>query len=132
MSSWRSTEMNAKPVASAIAVGGLLIAAVTGCGGDNAGGGDGSSGKLTVLAASSLTEAFGELEKTFESEHDVDVDVEISFDSSSVLADQVIEGAPADVLATADEPTMQSVVDEGMTDGDPVTFAQNTLTIVTP
>ena len=123
--------MSIKKVASVFAVSGVVLFGVTACGGDDDSGGSGDSGgSLTVLAASSLTEAFGELEKTFESEHDVDV--EISYDSSSVLADQVIEGAPADVLATADEQTMQTVVDEGLTDGDPVTFAQNTLTIVTP
>ena len=104
-----------------------LLIGTTGCGG----GDDSSSqGTLTVLAASSLTEAFGELETTYEDEHDVDV--EISYDSSSILASQVVEGAPADVLATADEPTMQTVVDQGLTDGDPTVFATNTLTIVTP
>ncbi len=107
----------------------LLLA---GCGDD---GDDGSSGAgestLTVLAASSLTDAFGELEKTYESDH-ADVDVQLSFDSSSTLAEQVVQGAPADVLATADENTMQSVVDADLTDGEPVGFAQNQLSLVTP
>lgn len=109
-----------------------LSAVATGasaCGTDDSSG-DEASGELTVLAASSLTEAFGELERKFEAAHDVDVT--ISYDSSSVLAQQVIQGAPADVLATADVPTMRTVVDEGLTDGDPQVFAQNTLTIVTP
>ena len=106
----------------------LLLAA--GCGGDDDGGDD-SGSTLTVLAASSLTDAFGELETTYESDNP-DVDVELSFDSSSTLAEQVVQGAPADVLATADETTMQSVVDEGLTDGDPVGFAQNQLSLVTP
>ncbi|UYM06247.1 molybdate ABC transporter substrate-binding protein [Solicola gregarius] len=112
-----------------LAAGALTLTGVAACGSDDDRGGE-SKGTLTVLAASSLTEAFGELEQTFESEHDVDV--KVSYDSSSVLADQVIEGAPADVLATADEQTMQSVVDEDLTDGDPQTFAQNSLVIVTP
>ena len=112
-----------------------LSAAVIGlsaCGSDDdsSDGASGEGDELTVLAASSLTEAFDELEKTFESEHDVDV--KISFDSSSVLAEQAIQGAPADVLATADVQTMQTVVDEGLTEGDPQIFASNTLTIVTP
>lgn len=101
----------------------LLLA---GCGGD----GGSSSTTLTVLAASSLTDAFGELEQTYESDHS-DVDVQLSFDSSSTLAEQVIQGAPADVLATADEQTMQGVVDDGLTE-DPVGFAQNQLSLVTP
>jgi molybdate transport system substrate-binding protein len=44
----------------------------------------------------------------------------------------VIEGAPADVLATADEPTMATVVDEGLVEGEPRPFATNTLALVTP
>ncbi|MGH3358733.1 MAG: molybdate ABC transporter substrate-binding protein, partial [Nocardioidaceae bacterium] len=113
--------------AVAAASAATLLLGMTACGGsDDAA----SEDTLTVLAASSLTEAFGELEKTYEREHDVDV--EISYDSSSILASQVVEGAPADVLATADEPTMQTVVDEGLADGEPTVFATNTLTIVTP
>lgn len=105
-----------------------LLLGITACGGDD----DDSLSEdtLTVLAASSLTEAFGDLEKTYEDEHDVNV--EISYDSSSILASQVVEGAPADVLATADQPTMQTIVDEDLTDGEPTVFATNTLTIVTP
>ena len=87
--------------------------------------------EIRVLAASSLTEAFDTLEQTYESEHD-DVDVVLSYDSSATLAAQALEGAPADVLATADLPTMQSVVDVGLTDGEPQPFATNTLALVTP
>lgn len=104
-----------------------VLTSMSACGGGDS---DESSAELTVLAASSLTESFTELEEKFEAEHDADVT--ISFDSSSVLAQQVIHGAPADVLATADERTMQLVVDEGLTDGDPQIFAENILTIVTP
>jgi molybdate transport system substrate-binding protein len=100
---------------------------LAGCGDD----GEHGDATLTVLAASSLTDAFGELEATYESDHP-DVDVQLSFDSSSTLAEQVVQGAPADVLATADETTMQSVVDEELTGSDPVGFAQNQLCVVTP
>jgi len=95
------------------------------------GGGTSSGSALVVLAASSMTDAFGELEQAYESEHD-GVDVRLSFDSSSTLAEQVVQGAPADVLATADEDTMQSVVDAGLTAGQAVPFAQNRLALVTP
>jgi molybdate transport system substrate-binding protein len=87
--------------------------------------------EVRVLAASSLSEAFDTLEQTYESEHE-DVDVVLSYDSSATLAAQVLEGAPADVLATADLPTMQTVVDEGLTDGEPQPFATNTLALITP
>lgn len=116
--------MRRAPVAVAASLAVLFGTAACGAGASS------EQETLTVLAASSLTEAFGELEKTYEREHDVDV--RLSYDSSSILASQVVEGAPADVLATADEPTMQTVVDEGLTDGDPTVFATNTLTIVTP
>lgn len=106
-----------------------LVAA--GCGGESSGASSGGGSTLTVLAASSLTDAFGELEETFESDNP-GVDVELSFDSSSTLAEQVVQGAPADALATADEATMQGVVDEGLADGNPIAFAQNQLSLVTP
>ena len=113
--------------ARVVVVAGLLLAA--GCGGDDADADGGAT--LTVLAASSLTDVFTALERVFESEH-ADVDVELSFDSSSTLAEQVVQGAPGDVLATADEDTMQVVVDGGLTVGDPVVFARNRLVLVTP
>ncbi|WP_262852085.1 molybdate ABC transporter substrate-binding protein [Mumia quercus] len=114
-------------VAGSLAAVSLLAA----CGG--AQGDDGSAGDrtLTVLAAASLTEAFDELEEAFEREHD-GVDVRLAYDSSAVLAEQVLQGVPADVLATADEATMRKVVEAKAADGDPAPFATNTLTIVTP
>jgi molybdate transport system substrate-binding protein len=74
----------------------------------------GGSDRLTVFAASSLTEAFTAL----------DADADYSFGSSSRLALQVVEGAPADVLATADETSIQQA-DKGR----PVAFATNRLVI---
>ena len=65
------------------------------------GGGDDEQ-TLTVLAAASLTETFTELAETFEDEHP-GVDVELVFGSSTTLAEQAVDGAPGDVLATADE-----------------------------
>jgi molybdate transport system substrate-binding protein len=102
-----------------------LLPLSAGCGGDDEG------TELTVLAASSLTTAFDELEATYEEEHP-DVDVTLSYDSSAILAQQVISGAPADVLATADTETMQQVVDADMVDGEPTVFARNTMVIATP
>lgn len=104
----------------------LLLAA--GCSDDAATGG---SDTLTILAASSLTDVFDDLAEGYEDEH-AGVEVRLTYDSSSTLAEQVVQGAPADVLATADEATMQGVVDEGLTATDPVVFARNMLTLVTP
>ena len=91
----------------------------------------GSDRTLTVLAASSLTEAFTELGDVFEAEHP-GIDVRLSFGPSTTLAQQVLNGAPADVLATADEPSMAPVVQAGLLAGEPVLFATNTLVAVTP
>lgn len=84
---------------------------------------------LTVLAASSLTDAFEAIERDVEAR--LDVDVRVSVAGSQQLATQVVEGAPADVLATADEVQMQRVADEGLVAAGPTVFARNRLAIVT-
>lgn len=86
---------------------------------------------LTVLAAASLTESFERIADEFEAEHD-GVSVRLAFDSSALLAEQVNQGAPADVLATADRRTMRAVAAEGNTATDPRVFATNRLTLVVP
>jgi len=109
------------------------VIALAGCAaspdGEREGGsGEGPSGELTIFAAASLSGAFDELATQFEAEHpDVDV-LPISYDGSSVLATQLIEGASADVFASADERNMTEVVDAGLTSGaEP--FATNTMQI---
>jgi molybdate transport system substrate-binding protein len=87
--------------------------------------------QLTVLAAASLTEVFSTLAKAYEAEHP-GVTVRLSVDSSATLAEQVIQGAPADVLATADIPTMQRATDAQATDDAPEIFATNRLVLVVP
>ena len=106
----------------------VLLLPLAACGG----GDDGASaadGRLTVLAAASLTDVFEQLATPFEEEHDVDVT--FAFGSSTDLAEQVADGAPGDVLATADEASMQLAEDAGAT-GEVETFATNVLTIVVP
>ena len=77
------------------------------------GGGRGTEARTTlrVFAATSLRAAFTELERSFEAEHD-GIDVEVTYGGSSGLAAQIEQGAPAHVLATADEHTMRTVTDE--------------------
>ncbi len=87
-------------------------------------------GDLTVLAAASLTEAFTALGERFEAAHP-GVHVTFVFAGSSALAAQVADGAPADVLATADPATMDGVVAAGHAHA-PVVFATNTLRIAVP
>jgi molybdate transport system substrate-binding protein len=84
-----------------------------------------------VYAASSLTTAFGELGKKFEAAHD-GVHVQLSFGGSSDLVAQVQNGAPADVIATADEANMDKLTADSLTGAKPELFATNTLEIAVP
>lgn len=79
---------------------------------------------LTVLAAASLTEAFSDAKADIESS--CALSVRYSFAGSGTLVTQVEQGAPADVIATADASSMQKLVDEGIVDA-PITFATNAL-----
>ncbi|TYC11275.1 molybdate ABC transporter substrate-binding protein [Actinomadura syzygii] len=112
----------------------LFAAAVTGCGdtGDKGAGGSGGGGKtVTVFAAASLTESFTALGKAFEGSHP-GVRVRFNFGDSSALAQQITQGAPADVFAAASPATMKTVTDARLTDGQPQTFVRNRLQIATP
>ncbi len=86
--------------------------------------------EVTVLAAASLTDVLTELAESFEAEHE-GVDVVLSLGSSTDLAEQAADGAPGDVLATADEVSMAVAEDAGAAT-DPRPFAENVLVIVTP
>ncbi len=85
------------------------------------------SGELRILAAASLTESFTDLAERFQAAHPGVTVAAISFDGSSTLATQILEGAPADVFASADQANMDKVVAE--IDGTPAVFAHNTLQI---
>ncbi len=85
-------------------------------------------GSITVLAASSLTDAFNEMGRQFQAAHP-GIAISFSFGASSTLAQQLNAGAPADVLATADEPTMQVAVTGGSVT-TPTVFAHNRLSIL--
>lgn len=86
---------------------------------------------LTVFAASSLTEALDEIGAAFEAQH-AGVDVEFNFAGSSTLATQLLNGAQADVFASADTAQAQRVVDGGLALGRQVDFATNRLVVVAP
>lgn len=109
---------------AAVGVGLLLLASC----GQSQGQGD---RQLTVLAAASLTESFDELGRRFEQQHE-GVEIRFDYQGSSTLAEQINQGRPADVFASADEDNMREVVDAGATDGEPQTFATNRLTIAVP
>ncbi|HEY2671606.1 MAG TPA: molybdate ABC transporter substrate-binding protein [Rugosimonospora sp.] len=86
------------------------------------------TGTVTVLAASSLTEVFDQLGKQFEAAHH-GVKVSFSYGGSSTLAQQIVNGAPADVFAAASPATMKTVTDAGMAGDAPTVFVRNQLII---
>lgn len=117
----------------------LAMAGAAGCGGDGtdeAGSAPGGSavrvtGTVTVFAAASLTESFTTIGTDFEAANP-GVTVTFNFAGSSALANQIAQGAPADVFASAAPKNMQSVVDAGDADDTPATFARNQLVIAVP
>jgi molybdate transport system substrate-binding protein len=84
--------------------------------------------EVTVFAASSLTEAFTELGTMLE-EARPGTSVAFNFTSSSDLAVQITQGAPADVFASADTAQMDVVADVA---DEPIEFATNRLVVITP
>jgi molybdate transport system substrate-binding protein len=90
------------------------------------------SGRITVFAAASLTNAFAAIATAFEAQHP-DTTVALNLAGSQQLAAQINQGAPADVFASADPIQMQTVVDAGRIDpGVAQTFAANRLVLITP
>ena len=124
------------------AAGLVLALGLAGCGSGNSGGSGGAApsggtsadnvtGTVTVLAASSLTGVFNSLGKTFEGAHP-GVKVTFSYGGSSTLAQQIVNGAPADVFAAASPGTMKTVTDAGLASGTPSVFVRNQLVIAVP
>lgn len=89
------------------------------------------AGSITVFAAASLTGTFTELAEDFEAANP-GTTVALNFAGSADLVTQIVEGAPADVFASADAKNMAKVTDAGLGDGDPTDFATNVLAIAVP
>lgn len=85
---------------------------------------------LTVFAAASLTGTFTELGERFEAAHPGSK-VTFNFGSSATLAQQITQGAPADVFAAASPATMKTVADAGLA-GAQTVFVRNKLEIAVP
>lgn len=112
------------------ALSAVAFVVITGCGkaGQSTDAGA-PSGSITILAAASLTDAFERASADLKTRYP-GTDYRFSFASSSTLATQIINGAPADVFASADEPNMRKVVDLKLVSGPPSFFAGNQLQIV--
>ncbi|HEX7306459.1 molybdate ABC transporter substrate-binding protein [Lentzea sp.] len=89
------------------------------------------TGDITVFAAASLTETFTRLGKDFEAANP-GTKVKFNFAGSSALAQQLNQGAPADVFASAAPANMKQVTDTGTITGTPTTFVRNKLEIAVP
>jgi molybdate transport system substrate-binding protein len=92
----------------------VLALALAGCGGS-------SDGRLTVLAASSLTDVLPR----------IDPDAQYSFGGSDELAFQVEQGAPADVYLAASPKYPAELHAKGLA-AAPRVFATNALVLVVP
>jgi len=126
----------------ALAVGAVAVFALAGCGSSDTGASTETTtttessapkvtGEVTVFAAASLTESFTQLGKDFEAANP-DAKVTFNFAGSSALAQQINQGAPADVFASAAPKNMTDVTGTGAITDKPVTFVTNTLEIVVP
>ncbi|MDP9454066.1 MAG: molybdate ABC transporter substrate-binding protein [Actinomycetota bacterium] len=123
-----------RPLAVAVAAG--LALALAGCA-DGGAAGDTAGGArvLSVFAAASLTDAFSEIGEVFSSSSPTSspgVEVRFNFGPSSGLLTQLLEGAPADVYASADEATMDEARAGGAVAERPTAFARNVLALAVP
>ncbi len=87
---------------------------------------------LTVFAAASLTDAFKDMARAFETVHP-GVTVTLSFAGSQTLRTQIEQGAPADVFASANTKEMSALVSDGDVDRSaPQVFLSNKLVVILP
>ena len=123
--------------ALALPVVALLLAGCTAGGApdasasSSAAGEGGLHGELTIFAAASLTDVFTELGDQLMADN-ADLEVRFNFAGSSALARQIVQGAPADVFASANEAQMAVVTDDGRAASRPQIFASNVLQIAVP
>lgn len=103
-------------------LGGAAVAAIVslgGCGADDE--------AVVVMAASSLSDVFAEIETGAVA----DIEMTATFAGSTTLVAQLREGADADILVTANSDAMARAVDDGTVHGTPVAFATNSLVLAT-
>jgi molybdate transport system substrate-binding protein len=92
---------------------------------------EGLTGSITVFAAASLTDTFGEMADSFEEEN-LGATIKTNFGASSALREQILAGAPADVFASANTSNMDQLVDADAVAGEPEVFVTNQLEIAVP
>lgn len=89
-----------------------------------------ASQKITVFAAASLTNAMQEIATSYQTEHQ-DCEIVFSFASSSVLAKQIEQGAPADIFMSADQKWMNYLIEHKVAT-DKQNLLKNGLVLIAP
>jgi molybdate transport system substrate-binding protein len=87
------------------------------------------SGDITVFAAASLTDSFNAVGDAFTAANP-DAKATFSYDASSALVQQITQGAPADLFASADTANMDKLTAASLNGTEPVVFATNLLQII--
>ncbi len=88
--------------------------------------------ELIVSAAASLTNAFPEIGQRFEQQHP-GTKVIFNFAASGPLFQQIAQGAPVDVFASADQKTMNQAQEKGLIiQASRKNFVSNTLVLIVP
>ena len=90
-----------------------------------------ASVNLTIYAAASLKAALAKATTAYEAANP-GTTLAISTDSSAALETKIEQGAPADVLLSADTANPQKLVDKGLAAGSITKFAGNLLTVIVP
>ncbi len=106
----------------------LLVA----CGGSTTSGSTSTAAPVTlnVFAAASLTEAFNEIAADYQQLHP-NIAVKPNYNGSQILEEQIANGAPADVFASADLANMMKASNAGLVNSSQV-FVKNRLVVIIP
>jgi molybdate transport system substrate-binding protein len=92
----------------------------------------GLTGELNVFAAASLTNAFAEIAENLKADNP-DLTITYNLGASNQLAEQINQGAPADVFASANRRQMEVAIEGGrVISGTERTFVRNRLVVVYP
>ncbi len=88
--------------------------------------------EIVVSAAASLADAFTRIGRDFEGANP-GVKVSLNFGASGALLQQIAQGAPVDVFASADLETMEKARAKGLVNASSIkNFAENKLVLITP
>src|SRR2546428_5567017 len=89
-----------------------------------------STTALNVFAAASLTESFNKIAMKYERAHP-NIKITLNYNGSQILEQQIANGAPADIFASADLANMQKASAAGLV-GSSQIFAKNRLVVILP